>query len=104
MTFHITHRYGAMESDPPLSSLPDLLRELDNRPDDTEHGDVAVSHESGWCMAVSRGGYVVFEHLEDEGACHMRDVPAAKVLDLWSRLARGDIASIQAEPWRPGYT
>jgi putative hemolysin len=92
-----------MESDPPLSALPDLLRELDEQPEDSEHGDVSVSHESGWCISVSRGGYVVFEHLEDGGERHMRDVPAAKIIDLWSRLARGDIASMEAEAWRPGY-
>ena len=104
MAFHITHRYGAMESDPPLSSLPALLRELDDRPEDTEHGDVAVSHESEWCVSVSRGGYVVFEHLENGGARHMRDVSAERIIDLWSRLARGDIASLESELWRPGYT
>ena len=93
-----------MDSDPPLSSLPSLLRELDDRREDTEHGSVAVSHESEWCMSVSRGGYVIFEHLEDGGERHMRDVPDVKIIDLWSRLARGDIASIEAEPWRSGYT
>lgn len=92
-----------MESDPPLSALPSLLRELDERPEDTEHGSVAVSHESEWCISVSRGGYVVFEHLEDGGERHMRDVPATRIIDLWSRLARGDIASIESEPWSPGY-
>lgn len=103
MAFHITHRYGAMERDPPLSSLPALLGELDDRPEDIEHGDVSVSHESEWCISVSRGGYVIFEHLEDGGARHMRGVAATKIIDLWSRLARGDIASIEAEAWRPGY-
>ena len=103
MAFHVTHRYGAMDSNPPLSSLPTLLRELDDRPEDLEHGSVAVNHESEWCMSVSRGGYVVFEHLERGGERHMRDVPAAKIIELWSQLARGDIASLEAEPWKPGY-
>ena len=103
MSFHVTHRYGATESDPPLSSLSSLLRELDDRPEDTEHGEVAVTHESEWCLSVSRGGYVVFEHLENGGARHMRAVPAEKIIDLWLRLARGDIASIEAESWRVGY-
>jgi len=103
MAFHVTHRYGAMDCDPPLSSLPALLRELEDRPEDTEHGSVAVSHESEWCLSVSRGGHVVLEHLERGGERHMRDVPDTKIIDLWSRLAQGDIASIEAEPWKPGY-
>jgi putative hemolysin len=92
-----------MDSNPPLSSLPALLRELDDRPEDTEHGSVAVSHESEWCMAVSRGGYVIFEHLERGGERHMRAVPDAKIIELWSRLAQGDIGSIESEAWVPGY-
>jgi hypothetical protein len=92
-----------MERDPPLSSLPGLLQELEERLEDTEHGSVAVSHESEWCMSVSRGGYVIFEHLEDGGERHMRDVSDERIIDLWSRLAQGDIASIESEPWIPGY-
>jgi hypothetical protein len=33
----------------------------------------------------------------------MRDVPREKILDLLSRLARGELATIQAESWNPGY-
>ena len=103
MAFHITRRYGAMEKDPPLSALPALLRELDNRPEDTEHGSVALSHESEWCLTVSREGYVIFEHLENGGERHMRGVSETKIIELWSRLAQGDIASIECEPWTLGY-
>lgn len=92
-----------MDSNPQLSSLPSLLAELDDRPEDTEHGSVAVSHESEWCLAASRAGYIIFEHLENGGERHMRDVPPAKIIELWTKLARGDIASIESEPWRPGY-
>jgi len=92
-----------MDDDPPLSSLPSLLKELDDRAEDTEHGSVAVTHESEWCMSVYRGGYVVFEHLENGGERHMRAVPDARIIELWSRLAQGDIASLEAEPWNPGY-
>jgi hypothetical protein len=103
MAFHVIHRYGAMDSDPPLSTFPALLHELDERPEDTEHDSVVVSHESEWCLSVSRGGFVTFENLETGGERHMRDVPVSKIIDLWSRLAVGDIASIESEPWRLGY-
>jgi hypothetical protein len=103
MSFIITHRYGAQDRSTAVSVFPSLLRELDDRKEDTEHGSVAVTHESEWCMSVSRGGYVTFEHLEDGGERHMRDLSEAKVFELWSLLAVGDIATIQKEPWRPGY-
>jgi putative hemolysin len=104
MTFHITHRNGEMDSDPPLSSLPTLVRELDERSEDTEHDSVAVTHESEWCISISRGRHVVFEHLEEGGERHMCDVPDEKIIDLCSKLARGDLAGIVTEPWQPGYS
>ena len=103
MAFHITHRYGSMDGPQSVSAFPALLHELDDRPEDTEHGSVAVSHESEWCISVSRGGYVIFEHLEDGGERHMRDVPEAKIIELWTRLSEGDITTIEQEPWIPGY-
>jgi len=92
-----------MDSDPPLSSLWSLLRELDDEPGDTEHGSVAVSHESEWCISASRSGYIVLEHLERGGERHMLAIPNEKIIALWSKLAKGDIASIEAEPWKLGY-
>ncbi len=103
MSFAITHRYGAMKRNPPLSTFPALLAELKDRPEDTEHGSVAVKHESEWCLEVSRGGYVIFENLEDGGGRHMRNVPDAKVIELWTRLAQGDITGVESEPWISGY-
>ena len=103
MSFILTHRYGAQDRSTSTEVLPALLRELDDRRKDTEHGSVEVTHESEWCMSVSRGGYVTFEHLEEGDARHMRGVSEAKILELWSLLAVGDVASIQKEPWKPGY-
>jgi hypothetical protein len=103
MSFIITHHYGAQDRSTSTSILPVLLRELDERKEDTEHGSVAVTHESEWCISVSRGGYVTFEHLEGGGERHMRGVSEAKILELWGLLAVGDVASIQKEPWKPGY-
>jgi hypothetical protein len=47
----------------------------------------------------------VWENVEaEEGAIrHMMSVPREKVLDLWLKLAQGDIAEVEAEPWLPGY-
>jgi hypothetical protein len=103
MAFHVTHRYGAMEQNPPFASFADLLRELDDRPEDIEHADVSVTHESEWCISVFRGGYVILENFESGGECHMRGVSDGKVLELWALLAKGDLESVKSEPWTPGY-
>ena len=43
-----------------MSTMPNLLGELSEYPDDVEHGSVAVSHESGAALEVGRSGHVVF--------------------------------------------
>jgi hypothetical protein len=103
MSFTITHRYGNMDRDPPLDQLPMLLAELDDRPEDTEHGSVALTHESEWSLSVARGGYVILEHLESGGQRHMHSVPADDIIRMWKSLASGRIADLELFAWVPGY-
>lgn len=103
MTYHVTHRYGAMERNPGTSTFAKLLAELKTRTEDTEHGDVAVTHESEWCISVSLSGAVVLENLEDGEPRHMKGVAENKILELWQLLAEGRLESIEKEPWLPGY-
>lgn len=86
-----------------MSDFPALRRELDERPEDTEHCSVSVTHETEWCISVSRGGYVIFEHLEDGEERHMRGVPDATILQLRTQLSEGNIAAIEQQPWAPRY-
>jgi len=82
-----------------LSALYDELADSDR-----EHGDVSIVHQdTGWSMSAHRDGRLVFEHLGEGGERHMIPVPKERVLELWKKLIRGDIASIGAEPWKPGY-
>ncbi|QSI33161.1 hypothetical protein GNX71_27765 [Variovorax sp. RKNM96] len=105
MAFNLTHRYGSVEPGGPNSDFPALLRELEDRPEDTEHGSVAVTHESEWSLAVSRGGYITFENLEAEGGGerHMDELTVSKIHELFRHLAEGNLAAIEQEPWLPGY-
>jgi hypothetical protein len=102
MSFHVTHRRGNIEKAPP-SAFHDLLQELDANPEDQEHTSVSVTHESEWCLGAYRGGYLVFENLEDGEPRHMTDVPPEKIMTLWQRLADGDLGALESEPWKPGY-
>ena len=103
MAFHLTHRYGSMNPGDSSTDFVALLRELDERPGDTEHGSVTVTHESEWSVSVSRGGYVILENLETGGERHMDEVPTSKILELWRYVADGNIAAVEKEPWLPGY-
>jgi hypothetical protein len=43
-------------------------------------------------------------NVEGDGpARHMVSVPRAKVIELWRKLAGGDIQEVDSEPWQMGY-
>jgi hypothetical protein len=102
MVFHSTDRWGAMESNPAVERLRALLQSLDSS--DNEHPDVSLAHETGWCLSAFSSGLLVWENIEAENSNprHMTSVAREKVFGLWLKLAQGDIAAVEAEPWLPG--
>lgn len=56
MGYHVCHRYGAMDLDPRIHTFRELLAELKTRPHDREHGQVSVTNDAEWCIAVSLSG------------------------------------------------
>lgn len=92
-----------MESNVPLESLPRLVDELNKA--DGEHTSVSLTHDTEWCLAASANGLLVWENLESRESKprHMNGVERGYVLRLWMALADGDLATIEAEPWLPGY-
>ncbi|QHF45947.1 hypothetical protein PspS35_19935 [Pseudomonas sp. S35] len=103
MGYHVTHRYGAMSSAPGIHTFPALLGELKTRAHDEEHGQVSVTNDAEWCIAVNLSGIVTFENLESGDPRHMKQVPGGKILELWGLLVQGDVATIEQEPWVAGY-
>lgn len=103
MAFSATNRWGACAADPSVDHLRELLQSLDI--EDDEHPDVSLKHETEWCLSAFPSGKLVWENVEDEvdRPRHMVHVSRERVLDLWLKLARGDLAAIEAEPWLPGY-
>jgi hypothetical protein len=91
-----------MDQDPPDSALPALADELAAA--DDEHPDVAVSDESGWTLSAFGNGRVVWENVEeDDEPRHLEAVDRDRLVAMFEALARGDIASIEANPWMTGY-
>ena len=101
MAFRTTNRWGAMEGDPPIERLRELLQSLEI--EDKEHPDIALTHETGWCLSAFPSGLLVWENEEADAPRHMKGVPREHVFVLWLKLAQGDIAAVEAEPWQPGY-
>lgn len=98
MAYTITHRSGAMESNPPIDALDALLAELDYV--DQEHPDVAASHESGWSLSAFPSGRIIYKNVED------LDLPARQLFadrttarGLFRLVATGDLERLEAERW-----
>lgn len=102
MAFSVTHIDGSMEQPEDISGLPTLLDELADAT--TEHGDVAVGHESGWTLTVLARGRVVWENVEEGTAPqHLDGLSREDILELMALVASGDTGAVEARPWMPGY-
>ena len=107
MSYVVTHRMGWDEEDPPLSTMPNLLGELSEYPDDVEHGSVAVSHESGAALEVGRSGHVVFTPDLEADVIEQFHLPPGMLdrrvlIEAMCHLAEGRLDEIRALPWKPG--
>lgn len=106
MSFFVSHRMGGDDQDPPLDSLEQLLDELDEDPHDGEHRNVAVIHESDWCLGVYPGWKLILENLEDLETSPRHLVVGRDrqyVLSLMHAAAQGDLELLERQPWRSGY-
>jgi hypothetical protein len=101
MGFTITHSSGRMERNPSLEMLPQLLDELQSA--DEEHGDVSLTHETEWCLSVSKSGLVYFDNLEADEPHHMDNVSREKILEMMKCLSLGEIENVRRENWLSGY-
>jgi hypothetical protein len=103
MSYFANNRWGASVREPTRDRMREILAELDL--EDDEHPDASLSHETGWSLSAFGSGLVIWENIEssDEKARHMRGVSRDRVLELWLRLAEGEITAIEREPWLPGY-
>jgi hypothetical protein len=94
--FIATNRNGAMERDPSPERLDDLVRELDG-PEDIEHGDVSVAHESGWALSAFPSGLVIWQNLEERAPeRRVEAVTRDQVRRLFDGVARGDFAFVES--------
>ena len=98
MAFHIYTRWGECEDTPTIERMREVLGELDV--EDEEHNSVSLTHETEWSLEAFPSGLMIWQHLEgDTGKC-LRGVSREKILELWIKLSRGEIAAVDSEPWQ----
>ena len=112
MTYYAVDRWtGGGEDNPPVERLREILQELDVH--DPEHPDCWLVHrQTGWSLSAFSSGLLIWQNdggtdpdtdlIDYPGARHLKGVSREKVLELWLKLAVGDIVAVEAEPWLPG--
>lgn len=102
MSYYARNRLGEMFKEPDEAVLDAVLAE--DEPVDEEHPEVALTHETEWTLSAFPWGLLVWENVErDDEPRHLIGVDRLLVRKLWSALAEGDLATIEAQPWRRGY-
>jgi hypothetical protein len=87
VTYQVNRRWGDSDDNPPVALMREALAELDI--EDMEHPDVALIHDSGWCLSAYPSGLLIWEHLGGDQPKHMRNVPRERILELWLQLSKG---------------
>ena len=113
MAYSTYDRWGRYERNPAVERLREILQQLDVETEDREHTDVSLRHhETGWSLSAFLSSRLMWafdadaddnvpDPVEYGGDRHMDGVSRQKVLELWLKLAAGDIAAVEAEPWLP---
>ena len=100
MGCYICNGLGESAHEPSRDVMWRFLSALDPR--DEEHGAAWVATDDGIALEYSVDGRLVYSRRDPRALRHMNDVPTARVLELWLALAAGDLAWIDACPWRDG--
>ncbi len=100
MGFHITHRFGVMTSNPPLSAFRALLEEFNELSEDEERCSVSVTHESEWCLGAYGGGYLIWENLACSTPASKATPGVPSISMRATRLMRRRSRRSFALPWR----
>ncbi|GAU65972.1 putative hypothetical protein [Streptomyces sp. NBRC 110611] len=101
MSYHATDLMGESIDEPDESQIRALVQSLSQA--DDEHPDVSLNHESGWSLSAFRDGLVIWENVEDEDADEpgeLEGLSQDEIVQLFLRLARGDIAGINELAWQ----
>lgn len=95
--------WGKSEHNLPPERFLEVISELGAA--DAEHSSVSLKHESEWELSYGRSGNVGFENVESKEAKprHMSTVSPSQVVELWTRLADGDLEWLERQPWKSGY-
>ena len=106
MSYQIVNGFGEGIDNPSVEQMHQFLDWLDNS--DEEHGEVWLTHnETGWTLSCFPSSKLVFHQTFDDRQYkprHITNVSRDKILELWKKLAKGQIDELEKECWKPGHS
>lgn len=103
MTYYVEDRLGNKIFTPTVAQMEQLVASL-SWAGDQEHPEVALCHQSGWCISVYPSGVAILKlNGSSNEPWHMRCTSREHVLELWTLLAAGKLDELGAAGWLPGY-
>jgi hypothetical protein len=106
VTYQIGDGWGESADNPSVEDMQKFLDKLDI--DDEEHCEVWLTNDlTDWTLSCFPNNTIVFyESSENSGykPRHLTSVSRNKMLELWEKLAKGQIDELEKEPWKAGHT
>jgi hypothetical protein len=102
MGFHVSNGFGNTLKAPTVGRMRAFLDEVDIT--DEEHGAAWLSTDDGVSLEWNGDGRLVFDDgaLHEGRVRHLSRVSREQALSLWVALARGDLVTVEGQPWAPG--
>lgn len=102
--YHTTDAEGISLLNPDSEAMRAVLDQLDApETEEAEHPDVSLVHDaSAWSLSAFPNGTVLFENLndDDEAPRYLSQVSRHDALQMWLKLARGEIENLLKLPWK----
>jgi hypothetical protein len=98
--FYVANGLGESIDAPTFDQMAEFLRNLDVA--DEEHGAAWISTDEGYSLEWSGDGRLVLGRPNASQSVHLRAISRDRALELWTALARGHLAEVEACPWQPG--
>lgn len=103
MTYFAVDRFGNRMYVPTVAQMEQLLASF-QWGGLSEHPEVSLTHESGWCLKLYPSGLLLLENAAaNKGPWHMRGLSREVVLEMWQWLANGELEKVGTAGWMPGY-
>lgn len=105
-SYRVVDGFGDGIDNPSIEQMREFLERLNL--DDEEHSEVWLTHDqTSWTLSCFPSSKIVFYQMSDGYEYkprHLTNVSRDKMLELWQKLANGQLDELEKELWKPGHS